>query len=73
MKIKSAARFAGVSERTLRSWLKQNLRHSRLPTGTVLIKEEWIDEWLEKFSTKENQVDEIVKSLTSNLLEVKDE
>ena len=37
-KIKTAAKYAGISERTMREWLKQRLRHARLPTGTILVK-----------------------------------
>jgi len=59
-KIKSAAKYAGISERTMRNWLKDGLKHSRLPSGTVLIKYAWVDEYLEAFAAKEDQVDKIV-------------
>jgi len=59
-KIKSAAKYAGISERTMRDWLKDGLKHSRLPSGTVLIKYAWVDEYLEAFAAKEDQVDKIV-------------
>lgn len=59
-KIKKAADFSGVSERTLRDWLKDGLKHSRLPSGTILIKYAWLDEYLEKFAAQEDQVDKIV-------------
>jgi predicted site-specific integrase-resolvase len=59
-KIKKAAEYSGLSERTLRYYLKDGLKHSRLPSGTVLIKYEWIDEYLEAFAAKEDQVDRIV-------------
>jgi predicted site-specific integrase-resolvase len=59
-KIKPASKHAGVSERTIRTWLKEGLPHSRLPSGTVLIKYEWIDEYLGAFAIKEDQVDKIV-------------
>lgn len=59
-KIKGAARYAGVSERTFRGWLKNGLPHSRLPSGTVLIRFASVNQWLEKFSVNENQVDAIV-------------
>ena len=63
-KIKGAAAYAGVSERTLRKWLKNGLRHARLPSGTVLIKYSWIDEYLEGFEdTHENEVNRIVESM----------
>jgi excisionase family DNA binding protein len=59
-KIKKAAEYTGISERTLRDWLKDGLKHSRLPSGTILIKYSWIDEYLESFAAKEDQVDKIV-------------
>ena len=65
MKIKSAAAYADVSSRTMRRLLKQGLRYSRLPSGTVLIKQSWIDEYLTQFESSEDEVrqvvDEVVK------------
>ena len=54
---------AHLSERTLRTWLKRGLRHSRLPSGTILIKVERIDEFLQGYEVKEDLVEEIVKEL----------
>lgn len=59
-KIKTATSYAGVSQRTMRTWLKEGLKHSRLSSGMILIKYEWIDEYLESFGVSENQIDEIV-------------
>jgi hypothetical protein len=59
-KMKQAASYAGISERTLHDWLKRGLRHSRLTTGIILIKVQWIDEFLEGFEVKSMQVDSIV-------------
>lgn len=66
-KIKSAAAYAGIKERTMRDWLKEGLKHSRLPSGTVLIKYDWIDEYLESYAAKDSQVDEIVKETLKDL------
>ena len=66
-KIKSAAKYAGISERTMRDWLKDGLKHSRLPSGTVLIKYAWVDEYLEGFEAKEDQVDKIVNETMRGL------
>ncbi|MBU2623573.1 MAG: hypothetical protein ABIJ52_03385 [Pseudomonadota bacterium] len=66
-KIKPAAGYAGISERTLRDWLKDGLQHSRLPSGTVLIKFKWIDEYLEGFTANENRVDRIVNETMKEL------
>lgn len=66
-RINRAAEYAGVKERTLRSWLKEGLKHSRLPSGTVLIKLAWIDEFLERFQETENRVDSIVNEALDSL------
>ena len=66
-KIRAAASYAGIKERTLRSWLKEGLKHSRLPSGTVLIKYAWIDEYLEGFQAKTNLVDSIVEETLKTL------
>ena len=65
-KVKEAARYAGVSPRTLRKFLKQGLKHVRLPTGTILIRYGWIDEFLERFEVEAGQdrVDKLVEEVT---------
>lgn len=61
-KIKQAAKYGGVGERTLRGvWLKTGLKHVRLDSGMILIKFSWIDEFLEGFVAKEDAVDKIVR------------
>ena len=60
LKVKEAAKYCGLSERKIRSLLKEGLRHSRLRSGTILIKIEWINEYLERFEAQENDVDRIV-------------
>jgi len=37
-----------------------------LETGTILIKTEWIDQYLENFEIKENEVDKIVGEVLKN-------
>lgn len=67
-KIKPAAKYGGVNEGTLRrDWLKNGLKHARLPTGTILIKYRWIDEYLESFAGKDDQVDRIVNETMRDL------
>jgi hypothetical protein len=64
-KIPQGAEYAAVSERTFRTWLKQGLRHSRLGTGTILVRLSAIDEYLESFSVERDvdQVDQLVKEI----------
>jgi hypothetical protein len=59
-KIKRAAKYADICERTMREWLKQGLKHSRLSTGTILIRYSDLDDWLESFAVDIDQVDQIV-------------
>ena len=63
LKVKEAAVYCGLSERTVRSLLKEGLRYSRLQSGTILIKHEWLDEFFEGFEVRENEVDTIVKGV----------
>ncbi len=69
VKTKAAARYAGISERTFRDWLKLGLRYSKLPSGTILIKLGWIDEFLSGFEVADggNQVDQIVSETLKEL------
>lgn len=68
-KVKNAARYSGVSERTFREWLKGGLRHIRLNTGTILIKYSWLDAWLESFEDDGgNRVDAIVDEIMEGLV-----
>jgi predicted site-specific integrase-resolvase len=66
-KIKQGACYAGVSERTFRDWLKDGLVHSRLPSGTILIRYSAVDKFLERFTVDENEVDNIVAAIAGEL------
>jgi excisionase family DNA binding protein len=66
-KIKTAAAYAGVSDRTLEDWLKHGLKFVRLPTGTRLIKYQWIDEYLEGYAGSENRADKVVAEIMSGM------
>ena len=59
-KIKKAAQYAGISERTLRTWLKEGLVYSRVRSGTVLIHKDDIDQFIRNFQVTKNEVKEIV-------------
>ena len=65
-KVKDAARYAGIGERSFRKWLKDGLRHSRV-RGTILISYAALDEYLMDFEVRDNQVDEIVDEVMEEL------
>lgn len=46
-RVRDAAKYTGVSERTVRDWLTEDLDFSKVK-GIVLIKKEWLDAWLER-------------------------
>ena len=62
-KIKDAAKYADISERTFRDWLKKGLQHSVLPSGTILLKYSAIDDFLESYSVQENMIDTVVEDV----------
>lgn len=66
LKIKSAARYCDMGVRTVRDWLKAGLPYAKLPSGTVLIKRQWIDDFLANYTITndeaEKQADDILKS-----------
>lgn len=66
-KVKAVAKYAGVSERTVRTWTREGLRHVRLPSGTILIRREWIDEFLGACEVQENRVEAIVEEVLGEL------
>lgn len=57
-KVKSAADYTGMSQRTVRTWLKRGLPHSKVG-GTILIEYRQLDQWLRSFAV-EDQVDQLV-------------
>ena len=65
-KAKNAAKFADVSERKIRDWLKEGLKHSRLPSGTIRIRYSYIDEYLEQFQVNDNLVDTVVDEIMND-------
>jgi len=63
---KEAAKYAGISERLLRYWLKQGLRYSRVG-GVTLIKSEWLDEFIESHAATPSwdaEIDKIVAAVS---------
>jgi len=67
LKPKAASRYCGIGERTFRKLLKNGLRHSRLPSGSILVKTEWLDEFLSGFEVIENEIDKFVDEITKEM------
>ena len=65
---KQAAEYCGVSERTLREWLKGGLRCVR-KGNIVLIKVEWFDSFLEGFETDDQgfEIDRLVDDMVEGV------
>lgn len=62
--IRSASEYCDTGQRTIREWLKEGLQHSRVRgRGKILIKIQWLDEWLENFAVEDNRVDRIVNEV----------
>lgn len=58
--VKKIAKYVGMSERTIRDWLKRDgLKHARLKTGTILIKYSDVDEHLNTFQVKDSDAEKI--------------
>jgi hypothetical protein len=70
-KVQSAASYADVSPRTLRKWFESGLRYVKAPSGALLIKLEWLDEFLEKFEVERttNKIDQIVNEALEGMFE----
>ena len=58
------AKYAEVSVKQFRGWLKNGLRHIRLENGRILTKFEWIDSYLMQFEVK-NDADLLVEEIFS--------
>lgn len=66
-KITQAAKYAGVSERTFRAWLKDGLPYSAPPVGPCIVRFGDIDDYLKRYTASQRKVDEIVDSITRGL------
>jgi hypothetical protein len=56
-----------VGERTFSGWLKKGLKHSRLPSGSILVRFSDIDDYLERFAVNNDRVDGIVNNVCREL------
>jgi hypothetical protein len=64
--VKNASKYADVSERTMRDLLKEGLKHSRLPSGTIRIRYSDIDEYFDQFQVNDNLVDNVVDEIMND-------
>jgi hypothetical protein len=62
LRIQKAAEYADVSQRTIRRWFVDGLKHSRV-RGVPYTSQEWIDEFIDSHSDErmDRLVDGIVK------------
>jgi hypothetical protein len=58
--VKKAAKYADISERTIRDGLKNGLKHSKPSAGMIPIRCSDIDDYLPKYQVDENFVDAVV-------------
>ena len=65
--VKQASIYSGYSERSIRHFLKQGLWHVRPSSRKILIKRDWMDEFLERYEVREDQVDRIVEDVVRGL------
>ncbi len=59
-KVPKIAEHMNLSSRKTRDCLKMGLRHVRLPTGTILIRYSWADEFLKQYEVTNNEINKIV-------------
>ena len=71
MKIASLAIYLDMSDRSVRKLLKCGLRHVRLPSGTIRVKRQWADEFLENYTvdikSESATVDQFVEDIMNEL------
>lgn len=65
--VKNAAKYADVSEKTMRKWLTEGLIHSRLPSGTIRISYTDIEDFLKQYIVNEDMVENVVNEVCADL------
>ena len=69
LRLKDVPGYCGISKRTAREWMRSGLRYSRIK-GVVLVKREWLDEFIESYSADhgwEDQLNFVVDEVMSEL------
>ena len=64
-KVKSIAERSDVSPRTVRTWLRNGLPYSKI-RGTILIKFDQLDAFLESYAVSDNEIDKIIEEVLRN-------
>jgi hypothetical protein len=69
LKRTKGAERVGVSPRTFDKMLRSGLRHVKLPSGTILTRPDWIDEFLKRFEVeaKKDPIDELVSEIMDEM------
>lgn len=60
------AEYGATSLKGFRGWLKNGLRHVRLPNGRILTKYAWIDAYLEQFEVRSEEAAAIAEELVED-------
>jgi excisionase family DNA binding protein len=66
LRIQKAAAYADVSPRTIRRWLHEGLRHSRV-SGVPYISEQAVDEWMQAHEVQEDRAQLVVDEVMADL------
>jgi len=65
MRLAQAAEYVNVSPRTIRRWMDEGLKHSRIH-GYPYISEKWLDEWMESHAA--DNVEKIVNEVMEGII-----
>jgi excisionase family DNA binding protein len=67
VKISGGAKYAGVSVKTFRAWIRDGLPITKPPRGTCLVNFEDIDAYLKRYTKSKQQVDDLVDTIMKGL------
>lgn len=67
-KVRDAAVYVGMSERTMRDLLKDGLPHFRVRGGNILVKFDELDDWMSQWRTSTDQAGIVVDGLFKEVL-----
>lgn len=65
LSIKDLVHYCGLSERTIRSYLKNKSLPHFCVGRKILIKKEQFDRWMQSYRIVDNQIDKIVDEITA--------